>query len=260
MRTMYTNLGAAVAAAHVAAEADGASWYCYGEGGRYVVSAERPAAELRYVQVTPGGTEWTWTLDARAGRWVRTRTGAYADAAPVEPVGESTMLKKVPAPVADTLLPLMRDYIARFNDLHARAKIDHGYDRKAKPADVMAELYTELRHLGWNDGEILDNPDGAIRDSLGLAAERARAWNSGRGDDNYREDREGGSRTVRAALRLCEGVSKRVGPDAYKFKGKVGHWRTVSGSELFFPDDGGAPLGMPAAMAAAAKPKRRRTR
>jgi hypothetical protein len=150
MRTTYTNLGAAVAAAH-AVTADGASWYCYGEGGRYVVSAERPAAELRYVQVTPGGTEWTWTLDARAGRWVRTRTGAYADAAPV-----------------------------------------------------------------------VDAPSEA--------------------------------RTMREALRICEAISKRLGPDSYKFKRKVGHWRTVNGHQIFFPDDKSAPLGMPAAMAGKPQP------
>jgi hypothetical protein len=43
-------------------------------------------------------------------------------------------------------------------------------------------------------------------------------------------------------------VSKRVGADKWEFKGKTGHWRTVRGNEIFFPDDGGAPMGMPKAM------------
>lgn len=43
-------------------------------------------------------------------------------------------------------------------------------------------------------------------------------------------------------------VSKKVGPDKWEFQGKTGHWRTVNGHEIFFPDDRGAPMGMPKAM------------
>ncbi len=43
-------------------------------------------------------------------------------------------------------------------------------------------------------------------------------------------------------------VSKKVGDDKWELDGKVGHWRTVNGSEIFFPDDGGEPMGMPKAM------------
>lgn len=43
-------------------------------------------------------------------------------------------------------------------------------------------------------------------------------------------------------------VSKRVGDDKWEFKGKTGHWRTVNGNEIFFPDDDSGPMGMPKAM------------
>jgi hypothetical protein len=52
---------------------------------------------------------------------------------------------------------------------------------------------------------------------------------------------------------IFEAVSKRVGPDQFEFQGKKGHWRTVKGNELFFPDDGSSPMGMPGAMKAASK-------
>ena len=48
-------------------------------------------------------------------------------------------------------------------------------------------------------------------------------------------------------------VSKKVGDDKWEFKGKTGHWRTVNGHEIFFPDDGGEPMGMPKAMKKARK-------
>jgi len=48
-------------------------------------------------------------------------------------------------------------------------------------------------------------------------------------------------------------VSKKVGDDKWEFKGKVGHWRTVNGSEIFFPDDDSGPMGMPKAMTKAKK-------
>lgn len=58
---------------------------------------------------------------------------------------------------------------------------------------------------------------------------------------------------MRTMLELFEAVSKQVGPDKFEFQGKKGRWRTVKGSELFFPDDGSAPMGMPKAMQAVAK-------
>lgn len=58
---------------------------------------------------------------------------------------------------------------------------------------------------------------------------------------------------MRTMRELFEAVSKKIGPDQFEFQGKKGHWRTVNGSELFFPDDGSSPLGMPKAMKAASK-------
>lgn len=58
---------------------------------------------------------------------------------------------------------------------------------------------------------------------------------------------------MRTMRELFEAVSKKVGPDQYEFQGKKGHWRTVNGSELFFPDDDSAPMGMPKAMKASGK-------
>ena len=43
-------------------------------------------------------------------------------------------------------------------------------------------------------------------------------------------------------------VSKKIGPDKYEFQGKKGHWRTVNGNDIFFPDDNSGPMGMPKAM------------
>lgn len=43
-------------------------------------------------------------------------------------------------------------------------------------------------------------------------------------------------------------VSKKLGPDKWEFQGKTGHWRTVNGHEIFFPDDRSGPMGMPKAM------------
>jgi hypothetical protein len=48
-------------------------------------------------------------------------------------------------------------------------------------------------------------------------------------------------------------VSKKVGDDKWEFQGKVGHWRTVNGNEIFFPDDKSEPMGMPKAMKKAKK-------
>jgi hypothetical protein len=64
---------------------------------------------------------------------------------------------------------------------------------------------------------------------------------------------KGSGMTMRTMRELFEAVSKKVGPDQYEFQGKKGHWRTVNGSELFFPDDGASPLGMPKAMKASGK-------
>lgn len=58
----------------------------------------------------------------------------------------------------------------------------------------------------------------------------------------------GGRERTMGALFAEATVSKRVGPDQYEFQGKKGRWRTVKGNELFFPDDGSAPMGMPPEM------------
>ncbi|MFA4971291.1 MAG: hypothetical protein WC683_01675 [bacterium] len=65
----------------------------------------------------------------------------------------------------------------------------------------------------------------------------------------------GGAEKLWNALRKAKRrtVSKKVGDDTWEFQGKKGHWRTVNGSEIFFPDDGGEPLGMPKAMKKARK-------
>jgi hypothetical protein len=47
---------------------------------------------------------------------------------------------------------------------------------------------------------------------------------------------------------IFEGISKRLGPDEFEFQGKKGRWRTVKGSEIFFPEDGSGPMGMPNGM------------
>ena len=58
---------------------------------------------------------------------------------------------------------------------------------------------------------------------------------------------------VKSKLKRKKGVSKRLGPDKWEFKGKTGHWRTVNGHDIFFPDDKSAPMGMPKAMKRAKK-------
>jgi len=65
-----------------------------------------------------------------------------------------------------------------------------------------------------------------------------------------REIFEGHSaRSMQCIFALIETtVSKKIGDDKYKFKGKTGRWRTVNGNELFFPDDGSTPMGMPPEM------------
>jgi len=65
----------------------------------------------------------------------------------------------------------------------------------------------------------------------------------------------GGTEKLWKSLRKSKrkSASKKVGDDKWEFKGKVGHWRTVNGSEIFYPDDGGEPLGMPKAMKKAKK-------
>ena len=52
---------------------------------------------------------------------------------------------------------------------------------------------------------------------------------------------------------IFEAVSKRIGPDQFEFKGKKGHWRTIKGNQIFFPDDGSEPMGMPKAMKGAGR-------
>jgi hypothetical protein len=63
-------------------------------------------------------------------------------------------------------------------------------------------------------------------------------------------EESGGAETLWKALRKSrrKSISKKVGDDKWEFKGKVGHWRTVNGSEIFFPDDDSGPMGMPKAM------------
>jgi hypothetical protein len=68
-------------------------------------------------------------------------------------------------------------------------------------------------------------------------------------------EESGGAEKLWKALRKSrrKSVSKKVGDDKWEFKGKVGHWRTVNGSEIFFPDDDSGPMGMPKAMKKAKK-------
>ena len=53
---------------------------------------------------------------------------------------------------------------------------------------------------------------------------------------------------MRTMRDIFEGISRRLGTDKFEFKGKKGHWRTVKGNQIFFPDDGSAPMGMPKEM------------
>ena len=71
--------------------------------------------------------------------------------------------------------------------------------------------------------------------------------------DMFEAIEEGYADRLRNELRRSTGrtKSKKVGDDKWEFKGKTGHWRTVNGHEIFFPDDGGDPMGMPKAMKAA---------
>jgi len=44
---------------------------------------------------------------------------------------------------------------------------------------------------------------------------------------------------------LAEAISKSVGNGKWKYKGKVGVWRTTdAGDRIFFPDGGGKPMAM----------------
>lgn len=71
----YTNIKAAAVEGHKLCTAKGTPYYIYGESGRYKLSATKPEAELRYIQITPGGNEWTWSYDASADRWTKSRLG-----------------------------------------------------------------------------------------------------------------------------------------------------------------------------------------
>jgi hypothetical protein len=68
-------------------------------------------------------------------------------------------------------------------------------------------------------------------------------------------EESGGAEKLWKELRKSKhkAVSKKVGDDKWEFKGKTGHWRTVNGHEIFFPDDKSEPMGMPKAMKKAKK-------
>lgn len=75
----FTNIQAAMREAHKVAAQTGQPCYCYGESGKYRMSQEKPEAELRYIQVTPSGNEWTWSYNPSADRWTKTRLGVIGD-------------------------------------------------------------------------------------------------------------------------------------------------------------------------------------
>jgi hypothetical protein len=74
-QTTFTNIKAAAVEGHRLSDANGKPYYVYGESGKYRLSAEKPEAELRYIQITPGGNEWTWSYNASADRWTKSRLG-----------------------------------------------------------------------------------------------------------------------------------------------------------------------------------------
>lgn len=47
------------------------------------------------------------------------------------------------------------------------------------------------------------------------------------------------------AVELEERWNKKVGDDKWKVGGKLGKWRRAQRHNVFFPDDGSAPIGMP---------------
>lgn len=72
---VYTNIKAAMTEAHKVAAKTGSPCYCYGESGKYKMSDKKPETELRYIQITPSGNEWTWSFNPSADKWTKTRLG-----------------------------------------------------------------------------------------------------------------------------------------------------------------------------------------
>jgi len=78
-RSMHTNIKSAVTEGHKLAAMTGVPHYCYGESGKYKISKEKPEAELRYIQITPGGNEWTWSYNPSAEKWTKSRLGMVSE-------------------------------------------------------------------------------------------------------------------------------------------------------------------------------------
>lgn len=78
-QSFFTNIKAAVTEGHKLSAATGVPHYCYGESGKYKISKEKPEAELRYIQITPGGNEWTWSYNPSAEKWTKSRLGMVSE-------------------------------------------------------------------------------------------------------------------------------------------------------------------------------------